>query len=142
MTIEQLIERWREDARVADRLGDERGRDLTLTRLAELQGALEEETERLVEMDEAVRLSRYSAISLRRMVRDGRLRNRATEPGAYLFRRGDLPKKPGGGVAFPDIGGGASPDPDVGHSEVAGVRPLALVSRRQIARAVVSGEQV
>lgn len=142
MTLDDLFQRWRDDAAAADRLADERGRHLTLTHLAELQDALEGEADRIVSMDEAVQLSGYSAGSLRRMVRDERLENHAEEGGQYAFRRGDLPRKPGRNVANPDISRRETPHGDVGHSPVAGVRPLVVGSRRQIARAVVSGAQV
>jgi hypothetical protein len=139
MAPTQLPDAWREEARLLRRYAAEQQAatlEQAARQLAEQWAAWQDE---LVPLAVAAAESGYSDASLRRMARECVLPNRAAE-GEYLFRRGDLPRKPGHGVAGSDpvpqpVGPAAPPEP-VNIAPRPG-RPHP--DRRQVARAVVSG---
>lgn len=90
MTIPALARRWRDEAAVLRRNGDERVAGILELHASEMLEAAQQEQDELVPQGEACRLSGYSARHLRNLdlTNYGR-------PGAPLYRRADLPRKPG-----------------------------------------------
>lgn len=91
--MHSLAGRWRDDAAVLRRWGDERGAVLLEAVAGELEAAVRDFEGEVLTLDEAARESGYSVDLLGRMVREGKLEN-AGRPGAPRIRRADLPLKP------------------------------------------------
>ena len=88
--IHALAERWRRDAEVLRRHGCGQLADLNERHAVDMLGALEADADELVTLSEAAALSGYST----RHVRNLGLPQYGRK-GAPLYRRGDLPCKPG-----------------------------------------------
>lgn len=88
--IVALAERWRRDAEVLRRHGCGQLADLNEQHAADMLGALDADADELVTLSEAAALSGYSTRHIRNLdlPQHGR-------KGAPLYRRGDLPCKPG-----------------------------------------------
>jgi hypothetical protein len=116
--LEQLAQRWRTQAEDLRRWGAA-GHAETLERAAsELEQALASQGEEHVGLEEAAVMSGYSRDSLRRLVREGRLR--ASRRGRrLLFLIADLPKKAPLSVDGPRLAGY---DPRADARSVAGRR--------------------
>lgn len=117
--LRSLAEQWREDAAILRRYRDERGAHVAEMLAEELEAALQELQRQALSLQEAEAESGYTRGHLRRMLSDGTIPNAGTERDPLILR-GDLPRKPGHGVA-----------PAV---------PDTALSRTQVARAVASGD--
>ena len=115
-----LTAQWRDEAETLRRRGAEVQAVALETCADELERALRERDNELLNLTEAARLSGYSSEHLGRMVRDGVIPN-AGRPNAPRIRHGDLPRK----VGLPQ-----------------GDKPMHIAdtSRSQIARSIVQGE--
>ena len=116
-----LIARWRDEAGTLRRRGAAAQAVALESCAEELETALRELDEVLLNLSEASHLSGYSSEHLGRMVRDGTIPN-AGRPNAPRIRRGDLPRKAG-------LPPGDEP------------MQIADTSRSQIARSIVQGGQ-
>lgn len=92
--VDNLISRWRADADVLRRHGADALAKATEMHVAELALAMEADADALLSQEQAARESGYSSRHLRGLEADGALVNRGRK-GSPLYRRGDLPKKPG-----------------------------------------------
>jgi hypothetical protein len=138
MTPKDLPVAWRAEADLLRRYGADPQATTLEAAASKLAAAWQAWLDELVPLAVAAEESGYSEGSLRRMAREAVIPNRAQVEGDYLFRRGDLPRKPGHGVKPPEPPSELVPAlPPV--PEVAPARPSGLQSRRQVARAVVSG---
>lgn len=149
MNLSDLPVEFTKNATVCREIGmDRRGAAIWKKAARLAQRALAEHADELLPIRAAVEESGYAAVSLKRMHREGLLPNRSKREGVYLFRRGDLPRKPGHGVAGrePELSiesGTEGPllteksGPDA--APVAMGAQAGIPSKRQIARAVVSG---
>lgn len=98
MTVEELRAKWTAEAQAMDRRrGLVSGSALIAEMLADIEAVLVGREDELLSVDEAARASGYSAEHLGRLVREGRIPDRRPPgtQGRLLFRRGDLPTKPG-----------------------------------------------
>ena len=98
MTVEAFRAKWSAEAAVMRRRGGlVSGPALLAEVLADVDALLAEPAEELVAVGEAATASGYSADHLARLVRAGKLPDRRPpgSRGRLLFRRGDLPVKPG-----------------------------------------------
>ena len=98
MTIEELRAKWAAEAQIMDRRhGLVSGSALIAELLADVEAVLVERAEELLTAEEAARTSGYSTDHLGRLVREGRIPDRRSpgSQGRLLFRRADLPVKPG-----------------------------------------------
>jgi hypothetical protein len=114
---------WRRDAEVLRRYGQ----DSVAAVIEKLAAEIESETvaeAREVGLDEAVRLSGYCDAHLRRLVRNGKLRNLGTARKPK-FLTTELPRKPGY-------------SPDTKRLALASEQPQ-ISTYKQVARAVVRG---
>jgi hypothetical protein len=90
--VADLVNTWRQQATAYDRDGQPGAR--LLARVAdELEAALATTGDALVPLNDAARLSGYSADHLGRLIRDGKLVNMGTRHRPRV-RVGDLPRKP------------------------------------------------
>jgi len=119
-SLDGLAAHWREEAETLLRRGATAQAVLLESCADELERALRERDNEVLNLTEAARLSGYSSEHLGRMVRDGVIPN-AGRPNAPRIRHGDLPRK----VGLP-------PDHEPVH--------IADTSRSQIARSIVQGE--
>lgn len=98
MIADDFRAKWRAEAASMERRGAlVSGPMLIAEILVDVDALLREPADELVFLDEAARISGYSTDHLARLVRDHRLRD-ARPPGTrgrLLFRRRDLPLKPG-----------------------------------------------
>lgn len=92
MTPAELPLRWREEAEVAEALGDSRGAVMCRRFADALAAALRNAEGELLTLEAAADASGYSSGRLRHMVADGLIPN-AGAKGRPRIRRGDLPKK-------------------------------------------------
>ena len=92
MTPVELAARWRQDAEVCARYGDERGAGVLHRVADELDAALRATGDEALTLEAAAMESGYSRDRLRHMVADGEIPN-AGRRGAPRIRRGDLPRK-------------------------------------------------
>lgn len=90
----RLAERWRADAAVLRRYGAENLADLVERMAAEMEAELKAGDTEVIGLAAAEALSGYTAGHLRRLVRDGRLRNVGSDRKPE-FVTADLPRKPG-----------------------------------------------
>jgi hypothetical protein len=92
MTAADLVTRWRQQAAEYDRDGQPGAR--LLARVADELEAAVSSTDAIVTLNDAARLSGYSADHLGRLIRDGKLTNHGTKhrPRVHVA---DLPKKAG-----------------------------------------------
>jgi hypothetical protein len=137
MTPKDLPKAWRAEADLLRRYGADPQATTLEAAATKLAAAWQAWLDELVPLAVAAEESGYSEGSLRRMAREAVIPNRAQAEGGYLFRRGDLPRRPGYGVAPPAAPAELAPAPPA--PEVAPARSSGLQSRRQVARAVVSG---
>ena len=114
-----LTAQWRDEADMLRRRGASAQAVALETCADDLEAALRERDETLLNLTEASRLSGYSGGHLSRMVRDGTIPN-AGRPNAPRIRHSDLPRK----VGLPP-----------------GDKPMHIAdtSRSQIARSIVQG---
>ena len=115
-----LTAQWRDEANTLRRRGASAQAVALESCADDLERALRERDNELLNLTEAALLSGYSSEHLGRMVRDGVIPN-AGRPNAPRIRHGDLPRK----VGLP-------PDHEPVH--------IADTSRSQIARSIVQGE--
>ena len=97
MRPEEFRSKWTAEAAAMERRGGlVRGGTIIAEMLADVEALLETPQEELLSLEEAAKTSGYSTDHLARLARDGRLPLRRP-PGTrrLLFRRGDLPIKPG-----------------------------------------------
>jgi hypothetical protein len=119
-----LVARWRANAAVLRYFGAH-GQGRLVERLAaELEAELSAESATVVDMAGAVQLSGYSRGHLRRLLRNGQLRNVGTDDSPE-FHTYDLPRKP----VYPPT-----------NKILAQPLESAVNSRLQVARAVVFGD--
>lgn len=118
-SLASLLSEWRDDADTLRRRSAEVQAVLVESCADEMEAALRERGETLLNLTEASRLSGYSSGHLSRMVRDGAIPN-AGRPNAPRIRHGDLPRK----VGLP-------PGDELMH--------IADNSKSQIARSIVQG---
>lgn len=116
MAVEQLLQRWRQDATLLRQYKNHQQAEWLEDRAAEVEAALRERDAELVSLTDAARISGYTADHLGRQVRRGILKNYGRS-NAPKVRRGDLPRK----LTLP--GTHANPD-------------LIGASRRQVAKAI------
>jgi hypothetical protein len=98
MTVEEFRAKWRAEAEAMQRRGGlVSGSVLIAEMLIDVETVLTEPLDALISVEEAARASGYSADHLARLVRDGKVPDRRPPgtQGRLLFRRGDLPVKPG-----------------------------------------------
>ncbi|MBM4185150.1 MAG: hypothetical protein FJ207_13190 [Gemmatimonadetes bacterium] len=88
-----LYQGWREKAELFRRHGHEATARTYEACSAELEAALRDGDEQLLDLQEAARESGYSSDHLGRLVRDGKIPN-AGRRHAPKIRRGDLPRRP------------------------------------------------
>jgi hypothetical protein len=92
--VEALVGRWREQAREMKHWGDERGSVLLSHAADELARAAARSGQEVLRLGEAAVICGYSAPSIGRMIREGRIPN-AGRAHAPRVRRGDLPPRRG-----------------------------------------------
>ncbi len=92
MTLSELATRWRSDAELLERYGDERGARACRMHADELERAVRDAQSETLTLAEAATESGYSTDRLRHMVADGIIPN-AGEKRSPRIRRGDLPVK-------------------------------------------------
>ena len=92
MMLAELATRWRQDAEVCARYGDERGAGVLRQVADELDAAVRAAADEELTLEAAAAESGYSRDRLRHMVADGEIQN-AGRRGAPRIRRGDLPRK-------------------------------------------------
>jgi hypothetical protein len=113
--LQSLAERWRAEAALLRR----RGADAQGAAMESCASDLEDEARlfslETLTLEQAARETGYSYSAVQKMVRDGTIPN-VGKKGAPRVRRGDLPKKPGGG---PEPRGG---EPDLAELVLAGTR--------------------
>jgi hypothetical protein len=92
-----LAEKWRSEAELFRRYGNEQGAAACELHADELEEKWGEWQDEPLTVAEAAVESGYSEDHLRQLIREGRIPdNRASgSQGAISVRRGDLPKKPG-----------------------------------------------
>ncbi len=94
MSRQQFLERWRAHlAELARFHAFVNGEKLITELLGDFESFIAEEDEKLVDLQDASRLSGYSKDHLRRLGRIGRLKIER-RGRRLLFRTGDLPRKP------------------------------------------------
>jgi hypothetical protein len=119
-----LLDRWRKEASdLRTHYFNEQASALTSRHVAELQQALEELSDVVLNLAQASRESGYSQDHLGRLLRDGTIPN-AGRTNVPRIRRGDLPIKPG-----------SSREP------LHPVQNARADSRRQFARSIVTSNQ-
>jgi len=101
-----LYHRWREKAELFRQHGHEATARTYEVCSAELETALREGDEQLLDLQQAARESGYSSDHLGRLVRDGKIPN-AGRRNAPKIRRGDLPRRPEVVARRPGDGNGA-----------------------------------
>jgi hypothetical protein len=117
-----LLPLWREDVQTLQAFGAE-SQAVAVQRCADdLERALDAGDGELLTLEQAARISGYSADHLGRLIRQGSLRN-VGRPRAPRLRRGDLPRK-APGLPLQSIG-----------QHLVGADP------RQVARAVVTSRE-
>ena len=87
------MQRWREHAVLLRQYRNDQQAELLEDRAAELETALQEQDDQLLNLTEAARISGYTADHLGKLVREGKITNYG-RPNAPKVRRGDLPRKP------------------------------------------------
>ena len=92
MALSELANRWRTEAELLARYGDDRGAHACRMHADELERAVREAEAEELTLAQAAAESGYSPDRLRHMVSGGVIPN-AGEKGAPRIRRGDLPKK-------------------------------------------------
>lgn len=97
-TVKLLTAQWRTEADTLRKRGAVAQAVAVESCAEELERALLERDDELLNLTEAARLSGYSSEHLGRMVRDGKIPN-AGRPGAPRIRLGDLPRRPRPAVA-------------------------------------------
>ena len=89
-----LAEKWRSDADLLRRYGDEQGAIVCELHAGELEAAWREWQDEVMSVADASAESGYGEEQLRRLIRDGTIPN-AGKPHSPRIRRRDLPRKPG-----------------------------------------------
>ena len=92
-SVRAQISRWRDEADVMHRNGDLRGAQMCRLHADDMEAALREADEQLLNLQQAAAHSGYSARQLSRLIQQGELANRG-RPNAPRVRVGDLPRKP------------------------------------------------
>lgn len=92
--LEDLAQRWLEEAETLARYRDERGAEVCRMHAAELGAAIESHESEALTLVQAADASGYSTEHLRHLVSNGTIPN-AGRKGSPRIRRGDLPLKPG-----------------------------------------------
>jgi len=92
--IKRLMERWRSHGEMFQRFGEEGISTAFSTCADELEAAVAVWGDELFTLEQAERESGYSADSLGRLIREGRIPN-GGQTGSPRIRRRDLPRKPG-----------------------------------------------
>lgn len=93
-TLARLTDRWRNEAVLFRRYGDERGATICELHANELEAAVGAAQLEAVTLEEAKQIGGYSYSHLQHMVKDGTLEN-VGKDGAPRIRRSDVPIKPG-----------------------------------------------
>ena len=117
-SFDHLAEQWRTEAETLRKRGATAQAVVLESCADEMERALRERDNELLNLMEAAQLSGYSSEHLGRMVRDGKIPN-AGRPGAPRIRLGDIPRK-------------ARQLPDSTHA-----MQIADGNRRQVVRAIV-----
>lgn len=89
MTVQELLEKWRQDCAHATRMSDMRGLALTKLHVDELEAALRDEQDALLTRAQAAEEFGVHPDTLTRHASTGDLPNRG-RPGAPKYRRGDV----------------------------------------------------
>jgi hypothetical protein len=106
MTPAELAERWRHDAELLDRYGDDQLATVCRTHADDLQAALQSVADDTLDLASAAQESGYSPDRLRHLVAEGEIPN-AGRKGSPRIRRGDLPVKKRRAVGRFDAAGAA-----------------------------------
>lgn len=93
LSLQALLLRWREEASLLRRRGQESLAALAESYAEELEVALQTMGTESLELEVAARESGYSTQHLSRLIRRGRLVNAGTDHRPRILRR-DLPRKP------------------------------------------------
>jgi hypothetical protein len=116
--VATLLARWRQEAaELTERYSQAALAGLTSKHIQELEDALQQDADELLNLTEAAAVCGYTDDSLGRMVREGKLENHGRRH-APLVRKGDLPRKP--------------------HLREVSKTPTVPLTREQIALAVVN----
>lgn len=99
----ELPARWRAEAEVLRKNGDERGAFLKELHAQELEDAVAAEQMQPISIREASELGGYTEDHLREQIREGKIPN-AGRPGSPRIRRGEVPVKPGHKTVTPPAG--------------------------------------
>ena len=91
--LQALSSRWREEAALLARYGDEKGSLICHVHADQLDAAVCDANADLLTLSQAALESGYSRSRLRHLVSDGKLPNSGRK-GNPRIRRGDLPRKP------------------------------------------------
>ncbi len=91
-SLDRLISQWRDEAETFRRRGVAAHATLLESCADELESALEQKHDELLNLTEAARVSGYSREHLGRLLKDGKIPN-AGQPSAPKIRRGNLPTK-------------------------------------------------
>jgi len=92
--VAALLERWqREATELTNRYSQPALAGLTSQHIRELEDALQQEADELLNLTQAAAVCGYTADSLGRMIREERLENHGKR-NAPLVRKADLPRKP------------------------------------------------
>jgi hypothetical protein len=94
-----LAARWREDAELLERYGDERGAAACRLHASQLEEAVRDDAGVELTLSEAAAESGYSADRLRHLVAEGAIAN-AGRKGSPRIRRADLPRRASKPTAF------------------------------------------
>jgi len=92
--LEDLAQRWLEEAETLDRYRDQRGAEVCRLHAAEVRSALASHEGEVLSLTQASGESGYSSDHLRHLIKEGTIPN-AGRKGSPRIRRGDLPVKPG-----------------------------------------------
>jgi hypothetical protein len=92
MTPTELAQRWRKDAELLDRYGDDAMARACRTHADDLDAAMRSVADDALDLTAAARESGYSPDRLRHLVAEGTIPN-AGKKGSPRIRRGDLPIK-------------------------------------------------
>ncbi len=91
-SLDRVVLQWRDEAETLRRRGVAAHATLLESCAEEVESALQQHHDELLNLTEAARVSGYSREHLGRSLKEGRIPN-AGQPGAPKIRRGDLPTK-------------------------------------------------
>ncbi len=91
-SLDRVVVQWRDDAETLRRRGVAAHATLLESCADELESALQQKHDELLNLTQASRVSGYSREHLGRLLKEGRIPN-AGQPGAPKIRRGNVPTK-------------------------------------------------